>query len=194
MSAPIQTIKNHVAKTHKVPMRQLEGRRHHPRLVTPRHVAMYLAAKLTGASYPSLGREFDRDHTTVMHAVKKIERRISKDASFQREVEVMAAALIPQLAADRKKTGRLEELADQLSPIIIAICKALELQGWKPRQPEKWVLCAPDTTLSRTAHRVVEAHLQCEQDKYSSDEMASRKRLNTALDQLAKATGMEKIQ
>ena len=40
-----------------------------------RHVAMYLAVRLLGCSYPEVGRAFGRDHTTVMYACKKIDNR-----------------------------------------------------------------------------------------------------------------------
>lgn len=40
-----------------------------------RHIAMYLSIKLLGMSYPEVGRLFSRDHTTVLRACKKVEKR-----------------------------------------------------------------------------------------------------------------------
>jgi chromosomal replication initiator protein len=54
----------------------------------PRQVAMYLCRKLTGLSYPEIGRLFnDKHHSTVMHSVEKIERLIEDDANFRKVLE-----------------------------------------------------------------------------------------------------------
>jgi chromosomal replication initiator protein len=52
-----------------------------------RMVAMYLSRELTGWSYPAIARLFDRDHTTVMHAVNRVEELASADADFGARVE-----------------------------------------------------------------------------------------------------------
>ena len=55
--------------------------------VRPRQVAMYLAKTLTLRSLPEIGRRFGgRDHTTVLHAVRKIEALVAKDVSLSDEV------------------------------------------------------------------------------------------------------------
>ena len=54
----------------------------------PRQVAMYLCRKLTGLSYPEIGRLFnDKHHSTVMHSVEKIERLVEDDADFRKVIE-----------------------------------------------------------------------------------------------------------
>jgi chromosomal replication initiator protein len=50
---------------------QLLSRSHEPRYAHPRVLAMQLARELTKASYPTIGRNFQRDHSTVMHAQKR---------------------------------------------------------------------------------------------------------------------------
>ncbi len=53
----------------------------------PRQVAMYLCRKLTGLSYPEIGRLFnDKHHSTVMHSVEKIERLVEDDPNFRKVV------------------------------------------------------------------------------------------------------------
>jgi chromosomal replication initiator protein len=53
-------------------------------LVAARFAAMYVARHVTGASYPELGRAFGgRDHTSVMHAVRKVEALCAGDARFR---------------------------------------------------------------------------------------------------------------
>ena len=60
----------------------------------PRHVAMYLAKQLTTRSYPDIGRRFGgRDHTTVLHAVKRIEALKTEDPALAAEVELLARKL-----------------------------------------------------------------------------------------------------
>jgi len=60
----------------------------------PRQVAMYLSKQLTPRSLPEIGRKFGgRDHTTVMHAVKKVEELCSEDRSFAEDVELLRRML-----------------------------------------------------------------------------------------------------
>ena len=57
-------------------------------IARPRQVAMYLAKKLTTKSLPEIGRKFTgRDHTTVIHAIKKIEELMNADKKFEYEVQ-----------------------------------------------------------------------------------------------------------
>ncbi len=54
----------------------------------PRQVAMYLCRKLTGLSYPEIGRLFnDKHHSTVMHSVEKIEHLTEDDPNFRKVIE-----------------------------------------------------------------------------------------------------------
>ena len=60
----------------------------------PRHVAMYLAKSLTTRSYPDIGRRFGgRDHTTVLHAVKRIETLKGEDAALAADIEALTRKL-----------------------------------------------------------------------------------------------------
>src|SRR6202021_1809917 len=63
-------------------------------VVRPRQVAMYLAKTLTLRSLPEIGRRFGgRDHTTVLHAVRKIEALVAKDVALSEEVESLKRQL-----------------------------------------------------------------------------------------------------
>jgi chromosomal replication initiator protein len=63
-------------------------------VVRPRQVAMYLAKPLTLRSLPEIGRRFGgRDHTTVLHAVRKIEGLVGDDAMLADEIEVLKRQL-----------------------------------------------------------------------------------------------------
>ena len=59
----------------------------------PRQIAMYLAKQLTSRSLPEIGRKFDRDHTTVMHAVRKVEELIVEDSSMAESINDLRHAL-----------------------------------------------------------------------------------------------------
>jgi chromosomal replication initiator protein len=60
----------------------------------PRQVAMYLARELTPMSLPCIGRLFGkRDHTTVIHAIKTVERLIATDTEFAADVAVLREEL-----------------------------------------------------------------------------------------------------
>jgi chromosomal replication initiator protein len=64
------------------------------RITWPRHVAMYLAREMTSESLPAIGRHFGgRDHTTVLHAWRRTEERISKDSSSRHAVDSLRERL-----------------------------------------------------------------------------------------------------
>jgi chromosomal replication initiator protein len=67
------------------------------RIAQPRQLAMYLARELTGKSLPSIGREFgDRDHSTVLHALRRAEERMVEDPAYRGR----AQSLLEQLGND----------------------------------------------------------------------------------------------
>ena len=59
----------------------------------PRQIAMYLARQLTHASLTEVGRAFDKDHTTVLHAVTKVEALIREDPKFKKTVDTLAESV-----------------------------------------------------------------------------------------------------
>ena len=71
----------------------LSGRRNRS-IVRPRQIGMYLAKLLTSRSLPEIGRRFgNRDHTTVLHAIRKIEQLMSDDNQLREEVELLKRLL-----------------------------------------------------------------------------------------------------
>ena len=82
------------AKEFGLDREELLARTHRQTAVTARQVAMYLARKLTGHSLPEIGRRFGgRDHTTVLHAIKKIESQLDSDPAVQSSVDRVRAEL-----------------------------------------------------------------------------------------------------
>ena len=60
----------------------------------PRQIAMYLAKQMTSRSLPEIGRRFGgRDHTTIMHGVKKIEELRSADHSLAEDIDLLRRLL-----------------------------------------------------------------------------------------------------
>ena len=63
-------------------------------IVRPRQIAMYLCKQLTTRSLPEIGRKFGgRDHTTVIHAVRQIDKLRQKDAVLDQDVETVKRRL-----------------------------------------------------------------------------------------------------
>jgi chromosomal replication initiator protein len=81
-------VQDTVAKEFDLTRARLLGRRHLPRFVLARHVAMLLCLEMVrGASLPVVGHWFGRDHTTVLHARERMRRRIAADRKFAKQVE-----------------------------------------------------------------------------------------------------------
>ncbi len=90
----IEDIQRVVARQYSVSRADLLSSRRTANVVRPRQVAMYLAKTLTLRSLPEIGRRFGgRDHTTVLHAVRKIEGLIAKDNALANEVELLKRQL-----------------------------------------------------------------------------------------------------
>lgn len=90
----IEDIQRIVARQYNVSRADLLSSRRTANVVLPRQVAMYLAKTLTLRSLPEIGRRFGgRDHTTVLHAVRKIEGLVANDSSLAGEVEQLKRLL-----------------------------------------------------------------------------------------------------
>jgi chromosomal replication initiator protein len=90
----IEEIQKRVAEHFNIRIADMHSARRARAVARPRQVAMYLAKQLTSRSLPEIGRKFGgRDHTTVMHAVRKIEELRAKDASFAEDVDLLRRML-----------------------------------------------------------------------------------------------------
>jgi chromosomal replication initiator protein len=86
----IEDIQRVVARHYNVSKADLLSARRTRTIVRPRQIAMYLAKVLTPRSLPEIGRRFGgRDHTTVLHAVRKIEGMIEMDKTLGDEIELL---------------------------------------------------------------------------------------------------------
>lgn len=90
----IDEIQRHVAGRYEVTVEDIRSARRSHNIVLPRHIAMYLARLLTTRSMPEIGRQFgNRDHTTVLHGVRRMEERRATDPEFASEIEQLRSAL-----------------------------------------------------------------------------------------------------
>ncbi|WP_395019327.1 chromosomal replication initiator protein DnaA [Dongia sp.] len=90
----IEEIQRRCAEHFNIKQADMQSPRRARQVARPRQVAMYLAKQLTTRSLPEIGRKFGgRDHTTVMHAVKKVEELCAADSAFLEDVELLKRML-----------------------------------------------------------------------------------------------------
>lgn len=90
----IDEIQRKVAEHFNMRVADMYSERRARAVARPRQIAMFLAKQLTQRSLPEIGRKFGgRDHTTVMHAVKRVEELIATDQTFADDVELLRRTL-----------------------------------------------------------------------------------------------------
>jgi len=90
----VEEIQRKVSEHYNIRLSDMIGPKRVRAYARPRQVAMYLAKTMTSRSLPEIGRRFGgRDHTTVMHGVKRIEELKSKDAHMAEDLELLRRAL-----------------------------------------------------------------------------------------------------
>jgi len=87
----IESIQKEVASYCGLRVQDLKSTKKQKNIALPRQIAMYIARRYTGASYPEIGEKFGgKDHSTVIHAVKKIEKNLGKDISLTNTVKTLS--------------------------------------------------------------------------------------------------------
>lgn len=90
----VEDIQKRVCEFYNVKMSDLLSSRRMQNIVLPRQVAMYLCKILTSKSLPEIGRKFSgKDHTTVLHAVRKIQEACSQDREFSNDIDILRRSL-----------------------------------------------------------------------------------------------------
>ncbi|MEM7069530.1 MAG: chromosomal replication initiator protein DnaA [Pseudomonadota bacterium] len=91
----IEDIQRIVARQFNVSKNDLLSNRRTRVIVRPRQIAMYLSKVMTPRSLPEIGRRFGgRDHTTVLHAVRKIEALTAEDQKLSHEIELLKRLIL----------------------------------------------------------------------------------------------------
>jgi chromosomal replication initiator protein len=84
----IESIQKEVSNFFGIRIQDLKSERKQKNIAIPRQIAMFLARRYTGASFPEIGEKFGgKDHSTVIHAVRKIEDMIKKDSALKSTID-----------------------------------------------------------------------------------------------------------
>jgi chromosomal replication initiator protein len=90
----IEDIQRKTAEFYKLELRDFQSPQRSRRVARPRQVAMFLARELTMRSLPEIGKRFGgRDHTTVLHACRRIAALCNDDPMFKQEVDFLRQVL-----------------------------------------------------------------------------------------------------
>ena len=90
----IEDIQKRVAEYYGIKISDMQSARRSQNVARPRQVAMYLAKTLTSRSLPEIGRKFGgRDHTTVLHAVRKVQEVKAQDREFSEDLDILRRTL-----------------------------------------------------------------------------------------------------
>ena len=93
----VDKIQNVVSNYFNISLSEMLSERRSRPLARPRQIAMYLAKKMTSRSLPEIGRRFaNRDHTTVIHAVKTITRLSEQDDEMKKNISQIKSLLLEQ--------------------------------------------------------------------------------------------------
>lgn len=86
----VDQIQKEVAGFYNLKISDLKSKRKNKALILPRHGAMYLTRRLTELSLPEIGRHFGgRDHTTIIHALQKVENIIGSDPDYEKTIDTL---------------------------------------------------------------------------------------------------------
>ena len=86
---PVSTVLSCVARHFGLRIRDLHSTSRSPRIATPRQIAMYLVRGHCGLSFPEIGQRFNRHHTTVMHACRRVEDLLDGSGSVAAAIRLL---------------------------------------------------------------------------------------------------------
>ncbi len=95
LNISISFIQKKVAQYFNIQIQDLKTKKRDSSIIIPRHIAMYLARKLTKISFPDVAREFGgKDHTTILHAYNKIEKKLQYDNELKKIIEKLSTIIV----------------------------------------------------------------------------------------------------
>ncbi|MDF1579492.1 MAG: chromosomal replication initiator protein DnaA [Desulfuromonadales bacterium] len=90
----IEDIQKTVASHFNIKISDLKSPKRLKALVLPRQIAMYISRQITSSSYPEIGEKFGgKDHSTIIHAIKRIESRLADDFQLEKTINTLKASL-----------------------------------------------------------------------------------------------------
>ena len=198
MNISVEVIKKATAEFYGIEPSDINGPWRKQEIVQPRHVAMYLSRHLTNLSFPDLGTEFGgRNHTTIMHAVRKIKKRMERELNLLNEIDTIAAAI--GCAVEPESERRMDRLVNALAPLIAE--RMAEIAPTKTTKPKPIAqVTLPVRIKLVSSHRkqravdgVISAYQKFESDRFSYNEPASLRLLEKACVSLRKAHQLKPI-
>ncbi len=96
LNISIDDVIKAVANHYNLSFADVKGKKRTKNIMMPRQIAMYIAREMTEYSTTELGAEFNKDHTTVMHACQKIEEAIKNDSQLESNIELIMRSLKEQ--------------------------------------------------------------------------------------------------
>ncbi len=91
----VEMIQKHVAEHFKIKLSELKSDKRLKTFVIPRQIAIFICRELTKSSYPEIGDKFGgKDHSTIIHSVKKIEKQMTNDLEMKTVVESLKKELM----------------------------------------------------------------------------------------------------
>ncbi|NOY12731.1 MAG: chromosomal replication initiator protein DnaA [Deltaproteobacteria bacterium] len=92
----VENIQKIVASHYQIKISDLKSSKRLKSFVLPRQIAMYISRKLTSSSYPEIGTKFGgKDHSTIIHAIKKIEKKLEEDLQLRSTIEKLIKIVKP---------------------------------------------------------------------------------------------------
>ena len=93
LEVTVEQVLKMTSEFYDVSISDIKGKKRTATISKPRQVAMYLSRRLTKLSTPELGRKFDRNHATILHAVQKVAKDMGKDETFKLQCAKLERAL-----------------------------------------------------------------------------------------------------
>ena len=152
----IDEIQTRVSEHYRIRKAEMTSARRAREVARPRQVAMYLSKQLTPRSLPEIGRRFGgRDHTTVIHAVRQIEKLRAQDSELDADIRLLTRQLEGAELGSLPAGGRSKR---EIHAIPLAECAARAERAFRHRRCARWLLehararnlqAAPRTVISR---------------------------------------------
>lgn len=89
----VDYVKRFIADKFGVTLSEIDSKSRKREVVRPRQLAMHIARRMTDQSYPQIARRFGRDHSTVLHGDKLIEKMAAENPAFAAEVDALIASI-----------------------------------------------------------------------------------------------------
>lgn len=93
VNVTIDKILHTVSSHYNITVEDMKSRKRISSIASARHVAVYIIKKMTDRSLPAIGREFNRDHTTIINSIDTVEKRLTSDPAFDAELKELMRAV-----------------------------------------------------------------------------------------------------